>query len=237
MKNTILLTATLILSFACMSHGQAGNRNLEAQKNEPPSQKFPITPIYAIIMGSAYLGFADRKRRMIQEEIERATHLKKQLAEHTKWDKTQSNYGTFFIRKGIEKYPDPEDKNGRIESPHTIVALTNIQDFFIEFTDGSMFGSNHIKRVENSWHFSNHDTDGAVEVHMIVRLHFSDIDFFNWEVNDYWEWPQIFCKFTDQRKFPSSQIYFAEKVSLGDEVFYKRICNHKEVATFPKELS
>ena len=187
-------------------------------------------------LGKKYIPSKEKKRRKIKDEKAHSANLKNEIEKNTEWDEFHGGYDEFLIRDSNRKLPDSDERRSRFETPYTTMQLIKIENEFLEFTDGS-FGIKNIKKVADSWYFADHTDDDSIKVYTVVHLHYRDIDFIRWETDWYWEWPQIFCRFTSANKFPFIRVFHAEKVPKGDRFFFKWICDVKDVSPVPKELT
>jgi hypothetical protein len=171
----------------------------------------------------------DRRVRA-EEEFSRAAEMKLQIENHTKWEPI-GYYGEFLLRDAGRKLPETEEDHSSVITPYSIVVLTDIHNEHLEFITGAM-GIKFIKNVAGCWHFSDEQAEDAIKVDTICWLNYRDIHLVRWETNDYWEWPQICCRFTSGNKFPFSRVFFAEIREGLRRPFYREICLVSEV--FPR---
>jgi hypothetical protein len=114
--------------------------------------------------------------------------------------------------------------------------LTKIHSEHLEFTSGSVW-EKYIIRVADSWYFAEKGDEEAVAVEVVFWLNYRDIIFVRWETDDYWEWPQICCRFTSSNKYPLSRIFYAERKTGLPRPFYHEVCPFKDVTHRPPGLT
>jgi hypothetical protein len=170
-------------------------------------------------------------RLRIKEEFAHAERLKKEVETHAQWDAVLGYYGEFLIRDAERRLPETEENHSRVVAPHSIGVLTDIHTEHLEFTFGAM-GIKFIKNIADFWHFADQRDEDAVRVEIVCWLNYRDIVFIRWETNQYWEWPQICCRFTSANQFPFSRIFFAEEKTGLNRPFYSEVCLVRDV--FPK---
>jgi hypothetical protein len=169
----------------------------------------------------------------IKDEFTHATALKKEVESHTKWDDQVSYYGEFLIRDTARKLPDTDEAHSSVTTPYCIAVLTNIHNEYLEFTTGSS-SARHIKKIGDSWYFSDGEEDESVKVQTVLRLRYRDIVTIRWDTNDYWEWPQVCCRFTRSNKYPFSHVYYAREEKLGSRNVLLEVCPVSKVSPKPK---
>jgi hypothetical protein len=170
-------------------------------------------------------------RLRIKEEFAHAERLKKEVETHTHWDTVLEHYGVFLIRDVDRRLPETEEDHSRVLTPHSIGVLTDIHTEHLEFTFGAM-GIKFIKNIADFWHFADEPDEDAIKVEMVCWLNYRDIDIIRWETNEYWEWPQICCRFASANRFPFSRVFFAQEKTGLNRPFYREVCLVGDV--FPK---
>ena len=172
----------------------------------------------------------------IRDEFAHAAALKKEVESHVKWDDQFSYYGEFLIRDTARKLTETDEAHSSATTPYCIAVLTNIHNEYLEFTTGS-FSIRHIKKMGDSWYFSDAKEDDAIRVQVVQRLRYRDIVTIRWDTNDYWEWPQVCCRFTRSNKFPFSHVYYASEEKFGPRAVLLEVCPVRSVSPRPKELA
>jgi len=171
------------------------------------------------------------RRLRIREEFAHAERMKSEIETHVEWDSVHGYYGEFLIRDAERRLPETEETHSRVVTPHSIGVLTHIHTEHLEFTFGAM-GIKFIKNIADFWHFADERDEDAIKVEMLCWLNYRDIVFIRWETNEYWEWPQICCRFTSGNRFPFSRVFFAQEETGLNKPFYREVCLVSDV--FPK---
>jgi hypothetical protein len=175
------------------------------------------------------------KRLKIQEEFAHAERMKKEVESRAQWYTVLGHYGEFLIRDPDRRLPETEEIHSSVSVLYTIAVLTDIHTEHLEFTHGAS-GVKFIKNVAGAWHFADEKDEEAIKVEMVSWLNYRDILLIRWETDEYWEWPQICCRFTSANKFPFSRVFFAKKgTGLGGRAAYIGVCLVSDV--FPKRSS
>jgi len=191
---------------------------------------FP-TLVILIYKGARKIWPSRRERRLrAEEEFAHAEQIKKEVESRTRWEEI-GLYGEFLIRDAERTLPETEENHSSVATPYSIVVLTDIHNEHLEFITGAM-GIKHIKNIGGCWHFAEERAEDAIKVDTVCWLNYRDIAFIRWETNEYWERPQICCRFTSANKFPFSRVFFAEERKGLSRPFYREVCLLS--AVFPK---
>jgi hypothetical protein len=175
------------------------------------------------------------KRLKIQEEFAHAERMKKEVESRAQWDKVLHHYSVFLIRDVERRLPETEEVHSSVPGLYTTGVLTDIHTEHLEFTHGAR-GVKFIKNVAGTWQFADEKDDEAIKVDMVSWLNYRDILLIRWETDEYWEWPQICCRFTSANQFPFSRLFFAKRgTGLGNRPYYHGVCLVSDV--FPKRPS
>lgn len=174
-------------------------------------------------------------RLAIADEFAHAEKLKKELEQRTEWEPVWESYGEFLIRDIDGRLPYTEETHSRRVARHSIVVLTAIHKEHLEFTSGSNFGR-YIMQIGDSWYFADEGETGAVFVEYVFWVNYRDIVSMRWETDDYWEWPQVCCRFVERDKFPFTRRFFGERMKGLPRPFYREVCLVAKVTERPEGL-
>lgn len=176
------------------------------------------------------------ERREIAEEFAHAEKLKKEMEQRAEWEPVSGSYGEYLIRDTDRKLRYTEENHSKEEARHSIVVLTKIHKEHLEFTAGSNFAK-HIKQIGDSWYFAAENDEDAIQVEYVYWINYRDIVCMRWETDDYWEWPQVCCRFETPKKFPFTRMFFGQRVTEGmPRPYYREICLVSEVSDAPEGL-
>jgi hypothetical protein len=150
--------------------------------------------------------------------------------------------GTFLIYDVKVGLPSREELSVREPQKrpkhYAIAGLAYIDPDFVDFVLDGVFGSVYAKKIADSWYESSRDDDESFEVHLIGRLEYSEIASLRWDTNDFWEWPQVCCKYREPRRIPFIRKFYAErKENHRGESFYVTICESNELEKLPPQLA
>lgn len=177
-----------------------------------------------------------QRRLKIQQEFADAERIKKEVETHAQWERVLGNYGEFLIRDAERRLPETEENHSSVTTPYSIAVLTDIHTEHLEFTLGAI-GIKYIKNIADFWHFADERDEGAIKVETVCWLNYRDIVLIRWETDEYWEWPQICCRFTSANKFPFSRVFFAQKRTGLQRPFYGEVCLLSDVLQKPRILA
>lgn len=196
-------------------------------------------PAFGVLLWGLFqkLPFLPKNRtKRFKNDAEHARRLKKEVEDRTNWHESWGYFGEFIIRDGSGKLPETEESHSQRIATYSTAVLHEIHREYLVFTNGT-FGIREIKYIGDSWYYAEHKDPEAIKVYTLFRVNYRDIEWINWEVDDYWEWPQVVCRFRKRKTFPLSRTYFGEKKKSGDRFVFKEICEFKDVSNVPAGLA
>jgi hypothetical protein len=192
---------------------------------------FLALPPFLVLVWAAYRSLRPSqvaRLKTLQAEAARVASLKREIEERAGWDKFHNYFGEFLVRDAERKLPHTLETHSSEEAEHSTLALTSITSEYLEFTNGS-FGITHIKQIADSWYAADSKDEGAIKVWAVFWLKYRDIVYVRWETDEYWERPQVCCRFSAKRKWPFVDMFYAENKSEFPRLIFKRICGINEV--------
>lgn len=203
----------------------------------------PVFWAAAVLIKRKYFPAKEKRWKESTESIRHSSSLYNEFKEKTEWDHLKNTKGTFLIydiKEGLTSREELSEREPKKRHKHYgIVSLVHIDPDFVEFLLDGCFGSTYIKRIADSWCESIREDEESIEVHLIGRLAYSSIASLRWDTNDFWEWPQVCCKYLQPRKIPFTRKYYAEKKvsNHSGESFYPLICEAKDLEKPPSQLA
>ncbi len=84
---------------------------------------------------------------------------------------------------------------------------------------------------DSQWRFTRHNDGekGDVNVVLIGHVPYENIESVDWDGDEYYGLPHIYCHFDARRKEPYEKLAFCEKRELDDIPFYKEVALYKDV--------
>ncbi len=175
-----------------------------------------------------------QRRAKLLDEFAQAERLKKEIESRAQWDNVWKHYGEYLIRNIDYRLPKTEEIHGSRTAYPFIGVLTDIHTEHLEFIFGAS-GIKFIKNIAGFWHFADEHDQDAIKVDTVCWLNYREIVLIRWELDPYWEWPQICCKFKSGDKSPFSRFFFAQEKTGLQRPFYHEVCLLSDV--FPKPIS
>jgi hypothetical protein len=126
----------------------------------------------------------------------------------------------------MDSYPDTEEKAKGISSWFR-AGLLDIYHKGILI--GLRFGT--LSEGPDGWRFTNYDNGekGDIKVYMIGKIPYEFIEGVNFDGDEYYSFPHIFCHFASKGE-PYEEIVFCEEIDMGSgHPYYKEIAKFDEV--------
>jgi hypothetical protein len=186
-----------------------------------------------------FIKYRQNKKGLSPEEIvKRRQKWKDEIEEKFQWINDKVGYGEVIIRdvKRNDLYPEIEDKKKGISSCFRV-------GYFGTYHRGIEIGlSIHELIYEEkykAWRFAdykNKKEEGDLNAYVVGLIPFENIANIDWNGDEYYSCPHIYCHFLNKRKEPYEEIIFCEK-KLSDKVsYYQEIAKYDQVVKFSKEF-
>ena len=143
--------------------------------------------------------------------------------------------GDSIIRdvKRMDRYPEV-DKNTRGTSPWFRVETKGLYHRGVEV----------FLRVEslvpvddrNKWRFGKYDEPGAVNALLVGRIPFDVIRSVDWEGDEFYPFPHIYCDFTRRKSPPYEELVFYATHEGRDGPYFMELAKLEEVRKLSKQL-
>lgn len=190
-------------------------------------------PAIGIIMGvggivASYWPFASKTPRLTQEQKIAARDKWRQVFEKFFWEKAQLGFGTDAIIHDVSRvdtYPDMD--KGKGISPWFRCGLMGT------YHRGVLLGLRwlHIvQQADNTWKENNTGMEGT-KVILVGAVPFDSIESVNWDGDDYYNKPHLFCHF-EHKGQPYERMFYAtenrlEHPSIKHPAFYTEIAKYE----------
>ncbi|MDN7123456.1 hypothetical protein J6I90_01005 [Pseudidiomarina sp. 1APP75-32.1] len=163
------------------------------------------------------------------ELIKHSEELRKQFQEEVYKCRAENLRRDIIIRhvNRMDAYPNTDDKEKGI-SPWFRAGLLDLYHKGIMI--GLRFGT--LSEGPDGWRFTNYKEGekGNIEVYMVGKIPYEFIEGVNFDGDEYYYFPHIFCHFA-HKGAPYEEIVFCEEVDLGSgHHYYKQIAKYHEVA-------
>lgn len=134
----------------------------------------------------------------------------------------------------IDNYPDIEEKKKGISSWFR-VGLMDTYHKGIQV--GLRWGMLSIDAETNGWRYTDRQAGekGDVKVILIGYIPFESIETVNWDGDEFYGYPHIYCYFNAKHKEPYERLAYCEKKELDDFPYYVEIADHDNVNKLSKK--
>lgn len=196
-----------------------------------------ISPIYNAIKD--ILSFiASRKKKFEPDEIVKLRQKwKQEIESNLRWIDDVVGYGEAIIRdvKRVDSYPDVDDKKKGI-SPWFRVGLLGTYHRGLQVA--LRIEELIYDEGEEGWRYSNYkqNEESEINAYLVGLIPFERIVSIDWDGDEYYYIPHIYCQFRGKHKEPYEDIIFCEKRQLDRHVYYSEIAKHEDVVKLSKKL-
>lgn len=142
--------------------------------------------------------------------IERRQKLKTEVETHLRWIDNSASYGEVIIRdvKRADQYPDVDDKSRGVSAWYKAELLGT-------YHRGLQIGLDFcsLKRCpdEASWYLTRDYTGRDVKAILVGRIPYDRIAVIDWEGDEYYGSPHIYCLFSGWRPSPCEELMLCEE--------------------------
>ncbi|MBW1833379.1 MAG: hypothetical protein JRG74_03415 [Deltaproteobacteria bacterium] len=126
----------------------------------------------------------------------------------------------------MDSYPEVDGKSKGI-SPWFRAGL--LDTYHKGILVGLRFGT--LSEGPNGYRFTNHKAgeDGYIKVYMVGKIPYEFIEGVNFDGDEYYYFPHIFCHFANKSE-PYEEIVFCEEIDMGNShPYYKEVAKYEQV--------
>ncbi len=136
--------------------------------------------------------------------------------------------------KRVDSYPNINEKKKGI-SPWFRVGLMGTYHKGIQV--GLGWGMLSIDGETKEWRYTDYSAgeEGDIKVILIGYIAFENIETVDWEGDEYYGFPHIYCYFNSKRKEPYERLAYCEQRELDDIRYYREIADHARVRKMSKK--
>lgn len=179
-----------------------------------------------------------RKRRLSPSEIVQLRQKWKTEFEQKLLERRRAGLRTDVIvrdMRRIDRYPNTDDK-GKGISPWFRVGLMGTYHKGILL--GLRWETLTLDKDKNRWRFTNYSVGekGEVKVILMGYVPYESIETVNWDGDEYYGFPHIYCYFDARRKEPYESLEFCEQKYLDEYPFYTKVAEYDNVRKFSKRF-
>jgi hypothetical protein len=189
-----------------------------------------LSPAYRILR-DVWSVVREKQRSLSTAEIVKLRQRWKSEFETKLWERRSKGLRTDVIirdMKRIDKYPDTSEETKGI-SPWFRVGLMDTYHRGIQV--GLQWDSLHRDADSNRWRHPNRKAgeEGEVKVILIGFIPYENIEAVDWDGDEYYGFPHIYCYFSAKRKEPYERLSYCEQNHLNDIPFYTEVVEYSAV--------
>jgi len=185
------------------------------------------------------VGWLRGKRKGISpEEIAKLRQRwKQEIEEKLRWIDGTVGYGEAIIRnvKQVDSYPDVDDKRKGI-SPWFKVGLLGTYHRGLQV--GLRIEGLKYEEREGGYRYYDHSSgeDPDFNAYLVGLIPFDRIVRIDWEGDEHYWIPHVYCHFTSRGKEPYEDLIFCERRKLDRLVYYSEVAKYNEVRKLSKKF-
>ena len=172
-----------------------------------------------------------------EEIVKHRQEWKDQIKEKLQWIDDKVGYGEVIIRnvKRNDLYPEIEEKKKSISSWFR-VGLLGTYHRGIQVGLG-IEGLKYEKKYK-AWRYTDYKNkeEGNLNAYLVGLIPFENIVNIDWDGDEYYSCPHIYCHFLSKRKEPYEELIFCEKRWLDKLVYYSEIAKYDQVIKFTEKF-
>lgn len=191
---------------------------------------------YNVIKDLCRWVFKISKKQTPEEIVAHRQKWKNNFESHLHWIDENEEYGEAIIRdlKRMDAYPEVDEKGKGISSWFRVGVL-GLYHRGVQVGlryEGIKFDEKH-----KSWRLCKPKDEKPDLVALIIgRIPFDNIVEVDWDGDEYYYVPHIYCRFSQKTKEPYEETVFAKKNKSSGRPFYEDICDYGNVIKLSKKL-
>lgn len=180
-----------------------------------------------------------KTKKSPEEKIAHRKKWKETFEKHlgNLWIDNSSYYGEVIIRdvNKADDYPEIDEKIKGMSSWFKL-GLMGLYHRGLEV--GLRYESLIYDESYKKWRFTNYKNNEAKDISALLmgRIPFDWIVEVDWEGDEYYGDPHIYCHFRNKKKEPYEELVFVEKHDGFDRPYFTDICGWEEVYSLSKKL-
>ncbi|MEX1059422.1 MAG: hypothetical protein WED13_00205 [Methyloceanibacter sp.] len=178
-----------------------------------------------------------KKRKLSPSEIISLRHKWQPLFQEYLRDCHRQKLRTDVIirdMKRFDNYPDTSDKRGI--SPWFRVWLADT--YHRGFVVGLDWARLTVDEKTGGWRYANRKAgeSGELNTALVGYIPYEFVESVNWDGDEYYQYPHIFCYFEGEKKQPYDRLGFSEPRQLNGHEYFTEIADYKEVEKLSKRF-
>jgi len=189
-----------------------------------------LSLVYRII-GDVWSAIRGKQRRLSTHEIVQLRQKWKNEFETQLLERRQAGLRSDVIvrdMRRLDNYPNTGDK-GKGISPWFRVGLMGTYHKGIQV--GLRWGTLTMDQERNKWRYTDYQKGekGDIKVILIGYVPYENIEAVDWDGDEFYGFPHIYCYFSTKRKEPYERLAFCEEKRLNDFPFYSEVADYDAV--------
>ena len=182
--------------------------------------------------------FNRRKKKLSQSETVRLRQKWKNEFEQKMLKARVSGEGTDVIIRDVKRmdsYPDGDTKKGISSWFKAGLVSTYHRGILVSLRIGKLTKDTG----SGKWRYTNYSggEPGEFKVSLIGFIPYENIEAVDWDGDEYYYLPHIYCHFIEKSSEPYEKIAFCEERFLDDHPYYSEIIDFKSVHKFSKKFN
>lgn len=172
-----------------------------------------------------------------EETVRLRQKWKNQIKKNFEWIDDKVGYGEVIIRNVQRNglYPEIEEKNKGISSWFRVGFLGT---YHRGIKVGLRIEELIYEKKYKAFRFTDYKNKekGNLNAYLVGLIPFENIVNIDWNGDEYYSCPHIYCHFLNKKKEPYEELIFCEKRWLDKSVYYLEIAKYEQVVKFTKEF-
>ena len=182
--------------------------------------------------------FNKRKRKLLQSEIVQLRQKWKNEFEQKILEARVSGTGTDVIIRDVKRmnsYPDGNNKKGISSWFKAGLVSTYHRGIQVRLRIGKLTKDSKFDK----WRYTNYKLGetGELKVSLIGFIPYENIEAVDWDGDEYYYIPHIYCHFTEKSAEPYEKVAFCEEKYLDDSPYYTEFANFNSIHKFSKKFN
>lgn len=182
--------------------------------------------------------FHKRKRTLSESEVVQLRQRWKQEFELKILEARISKLSKDVIIRDVNRmdsYPDGDKKKGISAWFRVGLLATYHRGIQVLLRIGRLTKDNK----SGKWRYTNYQAgeSGDLKVFLIGFIPYENIEAVDWDGDEYYYFPHIYCYFTEKTREPYERIAFCEEKHLDESPYYTEVADFKSVHKFSKKFN
>jgi hypothetical protein len=196
-----------------------------------------LSPLYALLKdGISWISRRFEKPDPV-ELLKKRQERRKEFEAYFKREEFENAYiyGSAIIREvsRMDAYPEGDEREKGI-SPWFKVEVKGLYHRGVEVF--LRIVTLKYEEEYSGWRYAHHREEGAFNAFLVGRIPFDRIKYINWDGDEYYYFPHIYCDFLGRSKEPYEALLYFEKGEVEEKTYFMEIIDSKSVERLSKKL-